>query len=366
MPSHLDGTEDVSSTSLEANITDVEKQGNPVDQEGASDSSNDADGKQAVSEKDWDPLSVVKKAISEEKDDSEGTGEDQGKQSEKSSKSENDSQKSENADEPLGEITDEELKSYKPKTRKRIEGLLDDRQRLTERLDVITPMAEQMENLQTFMQDRGLSPQNVSELLVVGSLAMSADPKDLRAALTRAKGFVSQIETALGDVLPEDLQRKVDDGLIDADSAKEVAQARAAQQLADVKVQRADNRVQHTTQRVEQQSQAVAAEVVHSTISDWQRQKFSMDPDYPRKAELLQKEIKLRVQAEGGRVLDKNKALKIAEEAYAEVNRLFKALSPTKAPEAKRMMQSKAVPGNLASKPNSPLEAARAGLQKVR
>lgn len=368
MPSHLEGTSGDSSSLDEATSLDVENQGNPGDQESAPDSSAGADGKETVSEKDWDPLSVVKKAVGQDPEsDTEGSDGDQGKRSDKSSKSENDGQKTEDdANEPLGEITDEELKSYKPKTRKRIEGLLDDRQRLTERLEAVSPAAEQMENLQNFMQERGLTPQNVSELMVVGGLAMSDDPKDLRAALTRAKQFVSQIETALGDVMPEDLQKKVDEGLMDVDSAKEVAQARAAQNLANYKTQKVEQRATQTQSQSQQEAQAAQAQVVHTTISDWQRQKFSTDPDYPRKAELLQKEITLRVQAEGGRVLDKNKALKIAEEAYAEVNRLFKSLSPTTTPPAKRMMQSKAAPGNLASRPNSPLEAARQGLAKTK
>ena len=198
-----------------------------------------------------------------------------------------------------------------------------------------------------------------------GGLAMSDDPKDLRSALTRAKQFTAQIEAALGDVLPEDLQKKVDDGLMDADSAKEVAQSRAAQNLANYSKQKTEQRATQTQQTSQQTTEAAQAQVVHTTISDWQRQKFSSDPDYPQKAELLQKEIKLRVMAEGGRVLDKNKALKIAEEAYAEVNRLYKALSPSKTPPAKRMTQSKAAPGNVASKPNSALEAARAGIAKT-
>jgi len=365
MPPILDGTEDGSSPSSEAKTLDVENQGNPADQENASESSPEADGKETVSEKDWDPLSVVKAAVEGKQKDSEGTDEGQSKQPDNSSKSENDGQKSENADEPLGEITDEELKSYKPKTRKRIEGLLDDRSRLTERLEAVTPQAEQMESLQNFMQERNLTPANVSELMVVGGLAMSDDPKDLRAALTRVNQFKAQIETQLGEVLPEDLQKKVDDGSLDAEGAKEIALSRITQKRAEVKTERAKETVQTTQSESQRATETAAAQVVHSTISDWQRDKASKDPDYPRKAELLAKEIKLRVLAEGGKVLDKNKALGIAEEAYAEVTRIYKALSPAKTPEAKKFATSKAVPGNSAPKPNSPLEAARAGLAKT-
>lgn len=370
MPKNLNGTGDVSSTSPEIEALDVENQ-NAADtqkadgHEEALESSTNADGKESVSEKDWDPLSVVKKAVGKDQEDSDATDEGQGKQADKSSKSENDSQKAGGEQEELGEVTDEELKSYKPKTRKRIEGLLDDRQRLTERVTTLEPAAEQMETLQTFMQERQLTPQNVSELLVVGGLAMSTDPKDLRSALTRIEQFATQIKSQLGDVLPEDLQKKVEDGLLDAETAKEVALSRVETQHAKNKAEKADTTVKTVADDAQTERNELAAEVVKTTISDWQRQKFSSDPDYPRKAELLQKEIRLRVIAEGGQVLDKTKALKIAEEAYTEVNRLFKSLTPSNNLPAKRVVQSRSNPGNMASTPNSALDAARAGLAKT-
>lgn len=362
--------EDVSSTSSDDTLDATQNDtAGTQDQEGgqaASESSPEADGKKSVSEKEWDPLSVVKKALGEDQEKEEGKDGDPAKQTDKSSKSENDSQKAE--DDPtkeLGEITEEELKSYKPLTRRRIEKLLDERSRLTERVSTLEPQAEQMNILQEFMQERQLTPANVSELLVVGGLAMSSDPKDLRQALTRVDAFRNQIMSQLGDVLPEDLQKKVDDGLVDAETAKEVALQRVETQRAQNKVKQADTTVETGVKQANTERDALAAEVVHSTISDWQRTKIGSDPDYLQKAELLQKEIKLRVMAEGGKVLDKAKALKIAEEAYTEVNRIFKTLAPSKSAPAKRVVQSKASPGNMASKPNSALDAARAGLAKA-
>lgn len=361
------GTSTDSSSVDEKTLSDVEIQGNPEDQEAAADSSSEADGKETVSEENWDPLSVVKKAVGKDSEEKpEGSDVDQDKRSDKSSQSENDGQKAENTDAPLGEITDEELKSYKPKTRKRIEGLLDDRSRLTERLAAMEPAAEQMENLQTFMREKNLTPQNVSELMVVGSLAMSADPKDLRAAKVRTEQFLAKINTALGEGdLPADLQKKVDDGVIDTEAAKEVARARASENLAQAHVQRTTETVK---KRDTQQSEQQAASVVHQAISDWQRQKFSTDPDLsnPKKAQLLQEKIQLRVALAGGRVLDKAQALKIADEAYAEVSAFWSSLVPAKTPPAKRVVQSKGAPGNMASKPNSALDAAKAGLAKTK
>lgn len=375
MSDDLKDTVDASSASTEnvvenqdAENQEAAGQQNSEDQKNAPDSSTDADGKEPASkEEEWDPLKVVKKAIGDEQEsDKEGTGEDQGKQEDDSSKSEGDSQEKDKSEsEELGEITQEELDSYKPKTRKRIEALLDDRQRLTDENELLKPAAEQMDTLQEFMKERNLSPQNVSELMVVGGLAMSSDPKDLRTALDRVNEFKSQLETQLGEVLPEDLQKKVDEGLMDAASAKEVALSRVDKQRADARAAAAEDSAKNTQETATADQQAQAAELVQTTIADWQRGKVASDPDYQHKAELLQKEIAYRVQQAGGRVLDKQKALEIAEEAYAEVNKVYKSLTPKAAPAAKRVVKSKAGSGNMASTPNSPLDAAKAGLARA-
>lgn len=363
--------EEGSSPASDVDNLDAENQNNADTQksdegQAAEESSSTADdNKAAIPEDKFDPLSVVKKALKKEDDGDGGADGDQSKQTDKSSKSENGNQKPEDANEPLGDVTQEELDSYKPKTRKRIEGLLDDRQRLTERNAALEPAAEQMETLQNFMQERQLTPQNVSELLVVGGLAMSGDPKDLKAALTRVDAFRNQIATQLGEVLPEDLQKKVDDGLLDAETAKGVALERVENQRSRVTAEKATQTVDTVSEEKKASDEKAAAVIVHSAISEWQQQKFKSDPDYPRKAELLQKEIKLRVNAEGGKVLDKAKAVKIAEEAYTEVNRLYKALNPSTNKQPKRVLQSKANFGNMASVPNSALEAAKAGLAKT-
>lgn len=369
MPPIPGETEAVSSTASETENDALSQDSNLGEGEAAGDSSTPADGKQTVSEKDWDPLSVVKKAIGQdsgsESEAAEGEG---GKQADESSKSEKGNQEAKGAtEEPLGEVTAEELKDYKPATRKRIEGLLDDRSRLTERLKEVEPAAEQMEMLQNFMQERNLTPANVSELLTVGGLVMSDDPKDLQAALVRVDSFRDQILSQLGEKLPDDLQKKVEEGLLDADSAKEMALLRVNTQRAAVKTEQAEQRVVTATKTVDTVKINQAKADVHSTITGWQSNKFKSDPEFSRKAELLQKELRLRVSAEpNGVVLDPQRALEIAEQAYAEVNRIYKALAPSATSESKRVLTSKANQQQMASVPESALEAAKAGLAKAR
>lgn len=368
MPPIPGDTEAVSSTTSEENATDGLNQDNANPDAGAAaeESSNSADGKETVSEKDWDPLSVVKKAIGKDQDESGAAEGEGGEQTDGSSKSGKGDQKAEGGEELPAEVTAEELKGYKPATRKRIEGLLDDRSRLTDRVKELEPAAEQMEALHNYMQERNLTPQNVSELLLVGGLVMSDNPKDLQAALVRVDSFRDQILSQLGEKLPDDLQKKVDDGLLDADSAKEVALSRVNAQRAEQRVLTAKAHVENAGKVVEDVNTTQAKERVHSTITDWQSQKFKSDPDYSRKAELLTKEIRLRVASEpNGVVLDPKRALTIAEEAYKEVNRIFGALAPSNTNGSKRVLTSKANQQQMASVPNTALDAARAGLAKA-
>lgn len=366
MPPIPGDTELESSANSEDHI-DANAEGNASQGEGenAESSSNSVDGKEPVSEKDWDPLSVVKKAVGKDQDDSDAGEGDASKQTDGSSKSGKGDQKTEGAEELPEEVTAEELKGYKPATRKRIEGLLDDRSRLTDRVKELEAPAEQMATLQSYMEERNLTPANVSELLLVGGLVASSDPKDLRAALARVDSFRDHILGQLGDKLPEDLQKKVDDGLLDAESAKEVALSRVNTQRAEQTVATANTRVETADKKVEDTATTEAKRLVHGTITDWQAQKFKSDTDYPRKAELLNKEIRLRVGAEpGGIVLDPKRALAIAEEAYKEVNRIYGTLAPSKTSGQKRVLTSKANQQQMASVPGSALDAARAGLNK--
>lgn len=357
MPETLDGTSTESSSVDENQNTDAGAEGaTPEDnQKNSADSSTVDDGKETVSEENWNPLDVVKKAVGD-KSSEEGADEGQDKQSDKSSKSGEDGQDSEDA-ELSDEVTEDELKSYKPKTRKRIEGLLDDRQRLSTQVETLQPLADQMETLHGFMDKNNLDGEAVSNLLMVGALRMSDDPKDLQAALVKAKEFVQGIELQLGQVLPEDLQKKVDEGLLDVESAKEVALSRVNSQRAEARVEQAKT-VQETTQHT------TAAQSVETAVSDWQRQKMSTDPDYQLKAADIREAIELRVLKAGGRILDPRKAIEVAEEAYAAVNERFKRYRPTITPERKKVTPSKAAPGNMASAPNSALEAAKQGLAK--
>jgi hypothetical protein len=350
---------DVAKAALGDNPEGSEQENELESSPGSDENKDPAEGKKP----EWDPLSVVKKAVEEtrkverpEDKPEDGAGEQDPGESSKP----DDGQKKKPDAEELGEITEEELKSYKPKTRKRIEGLLEDRQRLTDENTDLKPQAEQFQQLTSYMRDNHLGSEEVAELMVVGAMAKSKDPADLQTAIQKTRDFLSQLELAAGEKLPEDLQKKVDDGLLDAESAKETS-------LSRVKAKRAESEVETANKVVEATNVRTQAQEVSTAIADWQRGKVTSDPDYQSKQAFLQTEIALRVAKEkGGRVLDKNRALQIAEEAYAAVSDKVKAVLPKAHPQPKKVVTSRSAPGNMASKPSTPIEAAREALKATR
>ena len=372
MPLNLEGTSENSSTQDDANIAsnlDVENQDGVTpegDQETALESSTEADAKDVVSDEPQEPIDIVKAVLKDMNGSEEDADEDQDKQQDESSKSESDSQKSEDdVPEDLGEITEEELGSYKPKTRKRIETLLDDRSRQAERIKDLEPVAEQMDSLQNFMREKNLTAQNVSEYMVLGGLALSDDIEDNRTALNKINEYKALLEQRLGEVVPDDLQKKVDDGLLDEESAREVSLSRANSQRATSIAQRAEETVETNRGEMKQKDVDAAAVVINTAISDWQRQKVATDPDFERKSPFLQDKIRAKVAEAGGRVLDREQALSIAEKAYEEVGEQVKMFSPVKAPEAKKVLSSNGGQGNMTSAPKTPLEAAQQSLANM-
>lgn len=309
----------------------------------------------------WDPLAVVKKAVADTKKSEDKPEEGAGEQdAEKSSKSEDGQNQKPGETEELGEITDEELKSYKPKTRRRIEGLLEDRQSLTDEVNNLKPIAEQYQILTGYMTENNLSEGEFADLMVVGAMAKSQKPEDLQFAIGKTKEFLEKLELVAGVRLPNDLQEKVDEGHMTAEGAGEIAKAR-------ITSQRAEQTVTEVKTKETKDEFVQAVTTVNNAVDDWQKNKIATDPDYRTIEPFLAAEMASRVAKEkDGRVLNRDKALQIAEESYKAVATKLKKAIPNPPPKPKTVLTSRSAPGNMASQPGSALEAAKQGLAKMR
>lgn len=182
----------------------------------------------------------------------------------------------------------EELRGYKPKTRRRIERLLSQRNDLQRQIDDLNPSAEQYRKIETFISNSGLESQEVAN----GFQVMAMMKNDPARALEVLRPMVAQLEQITGHALPDDLRQKVKSGHMSQQDALELSRARAGQrwteQQSQVERQRREAREAEDRQRQSIQTMQQAA-------TTWERQWEASDPDYARLQPLVQTAAKADV-----------------------------------------------------------------------
>lgn len=191
--------------------------------------------------------------------------------------------------------------------------------------------AEQYGKITGFMTEKGLTPEDVAEGYEVMALLKSGSPEDLTKVREYFHTNLLALDTALGNVLPEDLQTRVDDGLIDEAGAQELARSRATEAL---RVSQATTRDEATANaKATTDAQTLGAAMV-TAVEGWEARTKATDPDYAKKAELVETTCRAIVQRTGTPPATPEAAVALAEQAMVEVNRQFKSLAPKPKPIA--------------------------------
>jgi hypothetical protein len=163
----------------------------------------------------------------------------------------------------------------------------------------------------------GLSEQDLAQLFAWPRM-LANDPK---AAVEQLHAFAAQWQEKIGHTLPVDLKQKVDDGTLDEDSAKEIAQLRASAALAKTRT---------TAESIEREQASTAQrrnEIVTS-VNAYQDELRRTDPDYTlEKHEMVVDSLTAMVTARGvpSTVAD---ARAMAKEAYDNVTRRLAKFKP--------------------------------------
>lgn len=186
--------------------------------------------------------------------------------------------------------------------------------------------AENYGKITEFMGNHGLAPEEVAEGFEIMALLKSGDPVKLGEAREWFSSRLQSLDDSLGNTLPEDLQTRVDEGLIDDDTAQELARTRAAAAL------RAEQDTARDAKAAEaagmEQATAVQTGIVNA-VQAWEERAKASDPDYAKKAELVIATSRA-ILARPGVVAPSTpeEAVALAEKALAEVNGHFKGLMP--------------------------------------
>jgi hypothetical protein len=179
--------------------------------------------------------------------------------------------------------------------------------------------ATQYRQITEYMGQNQLTTQEVAEGFRIMA-AMKNDPLKAREMLSQ---YTRSLDEFAGVVLPQDLNKRVEEGVMDQQSAQELAIARniAAQNAA---------RAEQLAQSQQVQYQQMSHQAIHSAVSGWEDSIKTRDVDYAAKQNLVLD--RARSYLLQGQPQTPEQALAIVEKAYADVNETLRGFAPRRQP----------------------------------
>lgn len=280
MPTSLDGTENADSLVIDGEATDVTS---TADTSAADQGVEPQSG--SASSDDFDPIAVTRRALETTKDAAkDGEGDPPGPvEGEKGEGQPADpANAKDNADQAPSEDEDAKLPFGK---HPRFKQVLNERKEALARVADLEPDAQSYREVVSFMDANRLTHEEVQN----GFAIMAALKMDPPKALEMLRPYVESLEAFVGNRLPEDLQQRVDEGMLDDESARELARLRS--ERSHERETAKERQERQATERAERAS-ADRAAVADSFIAS-QR---ASDPDFALKAPLLKGQIQAAIQ----------------------------------------------------------------------
>ena len=232
----------------------------------------------------------------------------------------------------------------------------------------LTAEVENFRQFQSTVRQAGLSAQDVDTGFEIMRL-MKHDPA---AAYVKLQPFLEQLQHFTGERLPADLQQKVEAGLVDTDTARELARTRAGKQHVETRVaQDAESRRVQAEQDAAARQQAelkTHMEACATAVSSWENQWKKDDPDYAKKQPLVDAMVVKMLQERDTRgqpvhvIGNPEDAVNLTKKAREEVER---TLGPVLARrDARRTVTGGAPAAQAAPQPKTLLEAVKAAARR--
>jgi hypothetical protein len=228
------------------------------------------------------------------------------------------------------------------------------------KLKVLEPKAQHFEQLTQYAVAANFTSKDFQDLLHMGRL-MKNDPIAFHEAF---KSQWAEIEQLVGARLPEDLERKVNDGLIDEESARELARKRGEASLNGERAERitrqtAQEREQAASRDHERQQQELVSNL-QGTANRWEAQWKGSDPDYAIKQPLVQEKIELALFKKPP--ASPEEALAIFNQAKKDVDEQIKRLRP---PPGSVRTTGSGTSVNAKGVPKDPIDAAMMAIENM-
>ncbi|MBN9347264.1 MAG: hypothetical protein J0I48_13860 [Devosia sp.] len=224
--------------------------------------------------------------------------------------------------------SEDELKTYSPKSQKRVKQLLSQRNTFRREADDLREDAEHYRNIRSFMSDSRLEDGEVAELFKVGKLLKGTDPAGFEAALDIVLPIAEQLLELTGRSLPKELREQVENGALTEEHAREQARLRTRAIMAER--ERDEVRTTATTQQ-SQQSRIAHQTAVNTAVGAWEARVRQSDPDFGLKADAM-RDAALALVAEKGAPKTAEEAVQFAQATYDKVNSWFSKARPAAQP----------------------------------
>jgi hypothetical protein len=258
--------------------------------------------------------------------------------------------------EDLPDPTETELRRYNSGTRKRIQQLLTQRNTARQELAAIQPELQAHRQLRGYLDQHQLAPNDVNMLLGVGAALRRGD---YRAFLEGVTPYVFAAQEAIGVRIAPDIQRRVEDGSISEDAARELTRTR-------YRASQAEHRLNEQTTQVNAQTADRNTAETRSAVDNWEANIRTRDPDYSsHKADAVRRYAQGLMQ-ERGLPASPQQAVALVQTAYDEVNRMMKAMQPRPQPTRLAPSGIQVATGGPPAEPRNMKEAALAALQNMR
>jgi hypothetical protein len=223
-------------------------------------------------------------------------------------------------------------------------------QELLRKTKVYKEDATRYQHVQTFMDENGISAEEAADGFVIMGL-IKTNPQE---AWKRMKPIVQQVLIAAGEVLPEDLQQRVQKGELSPDAAYEVSRSRAT-------VQSVETGRSFQEQQSQRRQHIELANSLVNAASTWEADRRAKDPNFEAKLVPLQKELAW-IQSQEGKPRTAEGVQDQLKRAYAAVVPPTPA-APARPSAAQRPPQrpnmSAQISGTATPKPQSTLDIIR-------
>lgn len=204
--------------------------------------------------------------------------------------------------------------------------------------------AERYQNVQNFLVQNNLNGDEAAELLTIGGL-MKTNPRE---AWLRARPVVEKLMIAAGELLPPDLDQRVQQGDLPADDAYALSTARAAAESQQ-------RQYAWQQQLLEQERQRAVSGALQTAASMWEGGQRAADPAFEKKLPLLRKEL-VYMQSQEGKPTDAAGVKSQLDRALRAVNEQFRLYTPPAPKPAKQPITGGTGAVNGAAKPKSVMD----------